>query len=115
MGFELDPPDPIYMLRKQLLSLTANTHTTRPGYYKAALIIKAWNAFQMRDTIQQLKFSDGETWPEISRRRGRLSEEKAKENRTKQARRRRQLQQSEASRRKKAATKKKTKAKAKSK
>ena len=112
IGFEHDAHDPIYMLRKQLLALKANKHTKRPGYYKTALIIKAWNAFQMRDTIQQLKFSDGETWPEISRRRGRLSEEKAKSNRSKQARRRRQLQQSEAVRRKKAAAKKKSKVKA---
>jgi len=110
IGFEHTANDPIYMLRKQLLALRANKHIRRPTYYKTALVIKAWNAFQMRDTINQLKYSEGETWPEISRRRGRLSEEKAKALRTKQARRRKQLQQSETKRRKKTATKK-TKAK----
>jgi hypothetical protein len=108
LGFELDSHDPVYMLRKQLLAFKANKNVKRPAYYKAALIIKAWNAFQQRDSIQQLKYTDGEAWPEINRRRGRVSEEKAKENRQKQNRRRRQLQDAESRRRAKA---KKTKTK----
>jgi hypothetical protein len=91
IGFELGDHDPIYQLRKQLLSFKANKNIKRPAYYKAALVIKAWNAYQNRETIHQLKFVDGESWPEISRRRGRVSEAQAKKNRDKQARRRRQL------------------------
>lgn len=106
IGFEHDTHDPVYMLRKQLLAFKGNKNIKRPSYYKAALVIKAWNAFQMRDTIQQLKYSDGEAWPEISRRRGRVSEDVAKKNRGKQARRRRQLKEAEGRRRKKATKKK---------
>ena len=107
IGFEHDQHDPIYMLRKQLLSFRSNKNLKRPGYYKAALVIKAWNAFQNRDTIQQLKYTDGEAWPEISRRRGRVSEDVAKKQRGKQARRRRQMKDAEGRRRKKATRKKK--------
>jgi len=106
LGFEHDAHDPIYMLRKQLLAFQGNKNIKRPSYYKAALVIKAWNAYQNRDTIQQLKYSEGEAWPEISRRRGRVSEDVAKNTRGKQARRRRQLTEAESRRRKKAAKKK---------
>jgi hypothetical protein len=102
LGFEHAEHDPIYMLRKQLLSFKGNKNIKRPSYYKAALIIKAWNAYQNRDTIQQLKYTDAEAWPEISRRRGRVSEDVAKNARSKQARRRKQLQAAESRRRKKA-------------
>jgi len=107
IGFEHDNHDPVYMLRKQLLAFRSNKNVRRAAYYKAALVIKAWNAFQNRDTIQQLKYSDGEAWPEISRRRGRVSEDVAKKTRGKQASRRRQLKEAEGRRRKKASRKKK--------
>jgi len=93
------------MLRKQLLSFKGNKNIKRPSYYKAALIIKAWNAYQNRDTIQQLKYTDAEAWPEISRRRGRVSEDVANNTRSKQARRRKQLTEAEGRRRQKTAKK----------
>ena len=98
IGFEHGNHDPLYQLRKQLLSFKSHKNMRRPSYYKAALVIKAWNAYQNRETIHQLKFLEGETWPEISRRRGRVSEAQAKKNREKQSKRRQKLKENEVRR-----------------
>jgi hypothetical protein len=77
IGFEHGERDPVYQLRRQMLSFQGDRHRKRPTFYKAALIIKAWNAFQCRDFIAQLKYNENEKWPEINRRRARMSETQA--------------------------------------
>lgn len=74
LGYEQGRQDPIYQLRRLLEQFKANKHQKRPNFYKAAITIKAWNAFQNRDTISSLRFSENEGWPEINRRKTRVTE-----------------------------------------
>lgn len=91
IGFEHEEGDPVYQLRKQLLTFKSHKNLKRPTYYKAALVIKAWNAFQNRETILTLKFGDNETWPEINRRRSRVSSDAALKSTERASRRKKQL------------------------
>jgi len=81
IGFETDSNDPVYMLRKSILALKASK-AKRGHHYLAAIVIKAWNAFQNRESIYQLKYVEGsEEWPEINRRTVRASADQAKPRR----------------------------------
>lgn len=71
-GFEHGRQDPVYQLRRFLLDLKTSKHKRRPNYYKAAMAIKAWNAFQEREKVGALRYSENESWPEINRRRSRI-------------------------------------------
>ena len=86
LGFEHARQDPVYQLRKNLLLIKDQKHRRRPNFYKAALTIKAWNAFQDRDTITTLRYAESEAWPQINRRRSRLPEGQAKKRRRRRAR-----------------------------
>ena len=86
LGFEHARQDPVYQLRRHLLMMRDSKLKKRPNFYKAAITIKAWNAFQDRETITTLRYSEAEAWPEINRRRGRLAEGQAKKRRKRRAR-----------------------------
>lgn len=77
-GFEHGRRDPVYQLRRFLLDLKTSKHKRRPNFYKAAMVIKAWNAFQERESVGTLRYSENEGWPEINRRRSRIRESVAK-------------------------------------
>jgi hypothetical protein len=91
IGFEHGENDPVYQLRNMLIGFRSDKHRSRPAFYKAALAIKAWNAFQNRDYIGQLKYSENESWPEINRRKTRLSEAQAEKRREKKQARNKQV------------------------
>ena len=76
-GFEHGRQDPVYQLRRFLLDLNTSKHKRRPQFYKAAMVIKAWNAFQEREIIGRLGYSENEQWPETNRRRSRIRPEVA--------------------------------------
>lgn len=77
-GFEYGRQDPVYQLRRFLLDLKTSKHKRRPNFYKAAMVIKAWNLFQDREKVGTLRYSENEAWPEINRRRTRVREDVAK-------------------------------------
>jgi len=85
-GVGLERHGPVYELRKLLLQFRQDKHNKRPNFYKAAITIKAWNAFQNRASVHALRYSENETWPEINRRKSRLPEEIAKKREQKEAR-----------------------------
>jgi hypothetical protein len=113
IGFEHGKADPVYQLHRLLLQFKQEKHRRRPNFYKAAITIKAWNAFQNRDTIASLRFSENEGWPEINRRKTRMPESVAKTRDKKRAReeakkdRQREAAKKAASKRAKKGTKKK--------
>lgn len=72
--YEQGRVDPVYQLHRLLVQYKQDKHSKRPNFYKCAIAIKAWNAFQMRDTISSLRFSESEGWPEINRRKVRVTE-----------------------------------------
>lgn len=84
--FEHGRQDPVYHLRKLLLQFKQEKHKKRPHFYKAAITIKAWNAFQNRAPLTSLRYSEVESWPEINRRRTRLAPDVAKSRAKKEAR-----------------------------
>jgi len=86
IGFEKGRQDPIYQLHRLLLQFKQEKHRRRPNFYKAAIVIKAWNAYQDRDVVGSLRFSENESWPQINRRRSRLSEPQAEKRDEKRAR-----------------------------
>jgi len=86
LGYEQGRHDPIYQLRRMLEQFKASKHQRRPNFYKAAITIKAWNAFQNRATISSLRFSENEGWPEIDRRKTRVTESVAAKRRQKRER-----------------------------
>jgi len=86
LGFEHGRQDPVYQLRKNLLLIKDQKHKRRPNFYKAAITIKAWNAYQDRETIATLRYAESEGWPEINRRRSRLAERQAKKRRRRRSR-----------------------------
>lgn len=86
LGYEQGRHDPIYQLRRMLEQFKASKHQRRPNFYKAAITIKAWNAFQNRSTISSLRFSENEGWPEINRRKTRVTESVAAKRRQKRER-----------------------------
>ena len=74
IGYERGRQDPIYHLHRHLAQFKNDKHKRRPNFYKCALTIKAWNAFQMRESMASLRFSENENWPEINRRKVRVQE-----------------------------------------
>lgn len=96
-GFEHGRQDPVYQLRRFMLDLKTSKHKRRPPFYKAAVAIKAWNAFQERDKIGTLRFSENEGWPEINRRRTRLREDAAEKRDKKRSAEERQREKQAAS------------------
>lgn len=86
IGYEYGRQDPIYQLHRLLAQFKADKHHRRPNFYKAAITIKAWNAFQNRQTISALRFRENEGWPEINRRKARVTEAVAQKRRQKQDR-----------------------------
>jgi hypothetical protein len=59
LGFK-GKTDPIYLLHKRLVEGDRLRETER-----AALLVKAWNAWRTKDSIRQLKFVPGESFPEM--------------------------------------------------
>jgi len=113
IGYEHGKKDPIYQLRTMLERFKDERHVKRAHFYKGALVIKAWNAFQDRDTISQLKYAEKESWPVINRRKTRLTEsqgQKRTEKREEAAKRK--AQTAAASKKKAASSKKKSSKKA---
>lgn len=86
IGYEHGKIDPVYQLHRLLAQFKADKHHRRPNFYKAAITIKAWNAFQNRETISALRFSENEGWPEINRRKTRVTEAVAAKRRQKRER-----------------------------
>jgi hypothetical protein len=74
IGYERGRQDPIYQLHRLLGQFKNDKHHRRPNFYKCAITIKAWNAFQMREPIGALRFTEKEGWPEINRRKVRVTE-----------------------------------------
>lgn len=101
-GFEHGRQDPVYQLHRLLLQFRQEKHRRRPNFYKAAICIKAWNAFQNNDTISSLRFSENESWPEINRRKTRVPENVAKKRRDKRAKEKARKEKATAAARKKA-------------
>jgi hypothetical protein len=85
-GTNLQKHRPVYELRRLLLQFAADKHKKRPAFYKAAITIKAWNAFQNRMEVRSLRYSENEEWPEIERRKSRVTPEVAKKRAKKAAR-----------------------------
>lgn len=83
--FEYGTQDPVYQLRRVLLDLRTSKHKRRPNHYKAALTIKAWNAFQARNPVASLRYSENEGWPEIDRRKTRTAASVAERRRKKKS------------------------------
>ena len=104
-GFEMGRQDPIYQLNRLLLQFKTEKHKRRPTFYKAAITIKAWNAFQNRDIISALRFSENEAWPEINRRKTRLQEGTADKRNKKRARETMKRERAKEAARKKASKK----------
>ena len=77
-GTNLERHGPVYELRRLLLQFAADKHRKRPAFYKAAITIKAWNAYQTRRDVHSLRYSENEEWPEIDRRKSRVTLEVAK-------------------------------------
>lgn len=75
--FEYGTSDPVYQLRNLLIEDRISKHQRRPAFYKAAVTIKAWNAFQERRRIISLRFSENESWPEINARATRVRKDVA--------------------------------------
>lgn len=76
--FEYGSSDPVYQLRNLLIEDRISKHQRqRPTFYKAAVTIKAWNAFQERRKIISLRFSENESWPEICNRATRVRKDVA--------------------------------------
>jgi hypothetical protein len=84
-GFEHGRQDPVYLLRKFMLELKTSKHKRRPNFYKAALAVKAWNAFQDRQPLTSLRYSENEGWPQINRRKTRLRADLARVRAAKKA------------------------------
>ena len=74
IGYERGRQDPIYHLHRLLGQFKNDKHKRRPNFYKCAITIKAWNAFQMREPMSALRYNENETWPEINRRKIRVIE-----------------------------------------
>lgn len=101
-GFEHGRQDPVYQLHRLLLQFRQEKHRRRPNFYKAAITIKAWNAFQNNDTISSLRFSENESWPEINRRKARVPDGVAEKRRNKRAKEKARKEKQTASARRKA-------------
>jgi hypothetical protein len=111
IGYEQGKKDPIYQLRTMLEKFKDEKHIRRTNFYKCALVIKAWNAFQNRDIISQLKYSEKESWPEINRRKTRVNEAAAAKRTQKREAAAKKKAKAAATAKKKAAKKKTTKKK----
>lgn len=105
-GTNLQRHGPVYELRRLLLQFGQDKHKKRPNFYKAAITIKAWNAFQQRREVRSLRFSENEEWPEIDRRKNRMPEAQAKKRDQKEAREEAQREREKVKRKRKAAKKK---------
>lgn len=86
IGYEKGRQDPVYQLRRLLAQFKVEKHKRRPAFYKCAITIKAWNAFQMRESVLSLRFKENETWPKINSRKTRLAENIAKKREKKRER-----------------------------
>jgi hypothetical protein len=76
-GFDYGRRDPVFQLRRFLLELKTSKHKRRPNFYKAAVVVKAWNAYQEREEVGALRYTENEAWPEINRRRIRVRQDVA--------------------------------------
>lgn len=62
-GAGLETDDPIYRLRQTLISCLGDKLNRRSAPWKAAVTIKAWNAWLRGDTVRQIRFRTGEDFP----------------------------------------------------
>jgi hypothetical protein len=60
----VDLTHPIYVLKKQLATLSENTRGERNRIYLGALVVKAWNKYRDGEPISMLKFRPGGANPE---------------------------------------------------
>jgi len=104
-GTNLQRGGPVYELRRLLLQFAADKHNKRPNFYKAAITIKAWNAFQNRREVRALRYTENEEWPEIDRRKSRVNPEIAAKRAKKEAREEAQRQRDKSKRKRKKAKK----------
>lgn len=105
IGFERGRADPVYQLHRLLLQFKQEKHKRRPAFYKAAITVKAWNAFQKREPIASLRFNENEAWPEIDRRKSRLPESISKKRDVKRDREAKRKEKAKDAARKKASKK----------
>lgn len=67
-GADMEEGDPRLLLRNTLMRVNADKHLKRGNAWKAAVLIKAWNAYLNDQEIKSLRWKDSEGLPKIRAR-----------------------------------------------